>query len=100
VLGHNSCGAVKSAVDGVKLGNITALLKHFEPALETLTKADGPRDSHNDALVQRVAEANARLTAAGLTQRSAILKELVAARQLTIAAAMHDITSGRVSWLT
>src|SRR5436305_9156780 len=27
VLGHNSCGAIKSAVDGVKAGNITALLK-------------------------------------------------------------------------
>jgi carbonic anhydrase len=99
VLGHNSCGAVKSAVDGVKLGNITALLEHFEPALRTLTKADGRRDSHNERLVQKVAEANARLTAASLTRRSAILRQLVAARQLTIAAAMHDITSGRVSFL-
>ena len=29
----------------VKLGNITALLKNFQPALATLTKADGHRDS-------------------------------------------------------
>ena len=99
VLGHNSCGAIKSAVDGVKLGNITALLANFEPALKTLTKADGPRNSHNEALVQKVAEANARLTAASLTRRSAILKDLVATRQLRIAAAMLDVTSGRVSWL-
>ena len=48
VLGHNFCGAIKSAVDDVKLGNITALLKNFQPALATLTKADGHRDSHND----------------------------------------------------
>src|SRR3979409_331860 len=53
----------KSAVHDVKLGNITALLKTFQPALATLTKADGHRDSHNDPLVQKVAEANARLTA-------------------------------------
>src|SRR5712671_4110162 len=31
VLGHNSCGAIKSAVDNVRLGNITALLRNFRP---------------------------------------------------------------------
>jgi carbonic anhydrase len=50
-------------------------------------------------LVQKVAEANARLTAASLTKRSAIIKELVDAKQLKIAAAMHDITTGKVTWL-
>ena len=99
VLGHNSCGAIKSAVDDVKLGNITALLKNFQPALATLTKADGHRDSHNGPLVQKVAEASARLTAASLTRRSPIIKGMVDAGQLKIAAAMHDITTGKVSWL-
>jgi carbonic anhydrase len=87
VLGHNFCGAIESAVADVKLGNITALLKNFQPALATLTEADGHRDSHNDALVQKVAEANARLTAASLTRRSSIIKDLVGAKQLKIAAA-------------
>src|SRR6266403_1588819 len=100
VLGHNFCGAIKSAVDDVKLGNITALLKNFKPALATLSKADGHRDSHNDPLVQKVAEANARLTAASLTKRSPIIKQLVEARQLKIAAAMHDVTTGKVTWLS
>lgn len=99
VLGHNSCGAIKSAVDNVKLGNITALLKNFRPALATLNKADGHRNSHNDPLVQKVAEANARLVAASLTKRSPIIKALVDAGQLKIAAAMHDITTGKVTWL-
>lgn len=101
VLGHNSCGAIKSAVDDVKLGNnIAALLKNFQPALATLTKADGHRDSHNYPLVQKVAEASARLTAESLTKRSPIIKALVDAKQLKIAAAMHDITTGKVSWLS
>ena len=100
VLGHNFCGAIKSAVDGVKLGNITALLKNFQPALATLTKADGHRDSHNYPLVQKVAEASVRLTAASLTKRSSIIKALIDTRQLKIAAAMHDITTGKVTWLT
>jgi carbonic anhydrase len=100
VLGHNSCGAIKSAVDDVKLGNITALLKNFKPALATLTKADGHRDSHNYPLVQKVAEASARLTAESLTKRSPIIKQLVDAKQLKIVAAMHDVTTGKVSWLS
>jgi carbonic anhydrase len=100
VLGHNSCGAIKAAVDNVKLGNITALLKNFQPALATLSKADGHHDSHNYPLVQKVAEANARLTAESLPKRSPIIKALVDAEQLKIAAAMHDITTGKVSWLS
>ena len=78
----------------------TALLKNFQPALATLTKADGHRDSHNYPLVQKVAEASARLTAESLTKRSPIIKELVDKKQLTIAAAMHDVTTGKVSWLS
>ncbi len=100
ILGHNACGAVKSAVDAVKLGNITALLENFAPALATLTPSDGQRDSHNEPLVQKVAEANARLTAESLTRRSPILAELVQTGRLKIAAAMHDITTGRISWLS
>lgn len=99
VLGHNSCGAIKSAVDNVKLGNITALLRNFRPALATLKPSDGHRDSHNYPLVQKVAEANARLTAASLPKRSRIISAMVDSGELKIAAAMHDITTGQVSWL-
>ena len=100
ILGHSSCGAIKGAVDNVKLGNITALLKNFQPALATLSKADGQRESRNDALVQKVADANARLTAASLTKRSPIIKALVDAKELKIASAMHDIKTGKVTWLS
>jgi carbonic anhydrase len=99
VLGHNSCGAIKSAVDNVRLGNITALLRNFRPALATLKPSDGHRDSHNYPLVQKVAEANARLTAESLPKRSRIIREMVDSGELKIAAAMHDITTGQVSWL-
>src|SRR4249919_2439137 len=33
VLGHESCGAIKSAIDNVKLGNITAMLSKIKPAV-------------------------------------------------------------------
>lgn len=99
VLGHTGCGAIKSAVDGVELGHITALLENLDPALATLEAADGPRQSQNGALVQKVADANARLTAQSLVQRSPILERRVAAGELVVAAAMHDIATGAVAWL-
>lgn len=100
VLGHSSCGAIKSAVDGAKLGNITALLENFGPALATLDPSDGPRTSKNDKLVEKVTKANARLTAASLTTRSSILGKLVDTGKLTIVTAIHDISTGQVSWPT
>ena len=100
VLGHSSCGAIKAAVDDVKLGNITALLDNFRPALAALSSADGRRDSKNDPLVQKVAEANARLTAASLLTRSPLMKAMVDAGELKIAAAMHDLKTGKVTWLS
>jgi carbonic anhydrase len=99
VLGHSNCGAIKGAVDKVKLGNITALLKNFEPALKAVGKVEGHYDSHNDELVQKVAEANVRLTAQSLLKRSKIIKELVDGGQVKVATAMHDVATGKVTWL-
>jgi carbonic anhydrase len=37
---------------------------------------------------------------AALTKRSPILKALAAKGELRVAAAMHDVATGRVSWLS
>jgi carbonic anhydrase len=99
VLGHNKCGAIKGAVDAVKMGNLTALLKNFDPAVKTLTPADGHRDSHNDPLVQKVAENNARMQVANILKRSPLIKKRVDAGKLVVAAAMHDVNTGKVTFL-
>jgi carbonic anhydrase len=98
VLGHSECGAIKGAVDDVKLGNLTAMLAKIRPAV-LATKSTGDRTSKNHAFVQAVAETNARLAAQKLTQGSTVLRELVEAKQLRIASAMHDISTGKVTFL-
>ena len=35
VMGHEHCGAVKAAIDDVKLGNITPMLQKIKPAVES-----------------------------------------------------------------
>jgi carbonic anhydrase len=98
VLGHSSCGAIKSAVDDVKLGNITELLANIRPAVQAAGKVDGPRDSKNKYLVQKVADANVTLAVEALTKRSDILREMVQAKELVIVGAMHDVATGNISW--
>jgi carbonic anhydrase len=100
VLGHSECGAVKGAIDQVQLGNLTATLSNIWPAVEATDAGAGERTSKNPAFVQAVAETNARLAARMLTERSPTLTGLVEAGSLKVAAAMHDIATGRVSLLS
>ncbi len=99
VLGHSDCGAIKGACDDVKLGHLTGALAHIRPAVAAVAKTMGPHTSKDRPFVQAVADQNAKDAAAQLLSESAILRELVAAGQLKVAAAMHDIGTGAVRWL-
>ena len=99
VLGHNECGAVKGAIDNAKLGNLTATLANIRPAVKA-AKASGERTSKNAGFVQAVAETNVRMAVAALTAKSKVMKQLVAAGDLQIVGAMHDLASGRVTFLS
>ena len=59
MLGHSECGAIKGAIDQAKLGNLTAMLTKFEPAIAA-TKITGERTSKDKALVQTVADNHSR----------------------------------------
>ncbi|MEI8145298.1 MAG: carbonic anhydrase [Alphaproteobacteria bacterium] len=100
VLGHTQCGAIKGAIDNVKLGNLTAMLTHFKPAVDAVTNIPGPRTSANHDLVDAVCERHARLTAELLLARSPVLKELVDGGQLRVVAALHNLDTGAVKLLT
>lgn len=97
VLGHSECGAVKGAIDDAKLGSLTGVLQQIRPAL---TKLDykGVPSSKDKALVQRVAEQNAKDAAGQLSSRSETMGTLVREGKLKIVYAMHDVATGRVAW--
>jgi carbonic anhydrase len=54
VLGHTGCGAVKGAIQGVQMGNLTGLLAKIQPAVE----AAGCHDAKDEACVDKVAVEN------------------------------------------
>ena len=98
VLGHSECGAIKGAVDGAKLGNLTAMLRHFDPAIAASRGFPGEHNAKNTEYVQAVADANAKIAAQDLTTKSKVLRELVEKKQLRIVSAMNDIATGRVTF--
>jgi carbonic anhydrase len=100
VLGHSDCGAIKGAVDDVKLGNLTEMLSNIRPSVLKVAGADGDHTSKNKKFVQSVAEQNAKDAAALLTARSDVLAALVKDHKLKIVAAMHDVSTGAVKWFT
>lgn len=99
VLGHSSCGAVKGAIDDVKLGNLTSLLKNIEPAVAS-TPLKGEKSSKNHDYVQGVADTNVLLQVQALPAMSPVLKELLDAGSIKVVGAMHDVHTGKVTWLT
>ena len=100
VLGHTECGAVKGAIDDVKLGNLTATLANIRPAVLEISDAGGERTSKNKNFVQKVADQNAKDAAGMLTSRSDVMASLVKESKLKIVSAMHDVLTGAVSWLS
>jgi carbonic anhydrase len=98
ILGHTECGAIKGAVDGAKLGYLTAMLRNFEPAIKASQGVAGEHNAKNKAYVQAVADANAKMAATQLTARSEVLRTLVEQKQLRVVSAMHDLATGRVQF--
>jgi len=99
VLGHSECGAVKGAIDGAQLGLLTQLLQRIKPAIDANNNAPGEHTSKNKAFVQQVAVTNAKLAAQNFQQKSEVLRDLVARNELKIVSAMHDVASGRITFI-
>ena len=100
VLGHEYCGAVKSAIDGVKLGNITGLLERIKPAVFRVTKNFTPkRDSSDARFVEEVCEENVRQAINEIRRGSSILKEMEDSKQILIVGGVYDMKTGKVSML-
>jgi len=94
VMGHTHCGAVKGAIDDVKLGSLTALLADIEPAIAA---AGPPRGtSKDDAFVDRVAAANVRLQMRHIREGSAVIREMLDSGKVGLVGSMYDVDSGKV----
>src|SRR3954471_13004617 len=99
VLGHESCGAIKAAIDNVKLGNITAMLTKIKPAVVKSQDFTGEKASKNDAFVEHVAKNNVINTIETIKSKSVILKEMSDKGEIKIVGAYYNLKTGEVIFL-
>ena len=99
VMGHQHCGAVKGAIDDVKLGNLTALLAKIKPAVAISKDFIGEKTSKNEAFVKLVAQNNVKLTLKNIREQSPILREMEAKGEIKIVGAFYTLTKGELVFL-
>jgi carbonic anhydrase len=99
VMGHQHCGALKGAIDDVKLGNITAMLDKIKPAVVMSQDFTGEKSSKNDAFVKYVAENNVRRAIKQIREKSPILKEMEEKGEIKIVGAFYRLTDGTLEFI-
>lgn len=98
VLGHTACGAVKGAMAGAELGNLTATLENIKPAIvDASNGSELSADNADD--VNRVVEANVIRTMNDITANSEVLAGLVEEGKLIIAGGVYDLATGEINWI-
>ena len=99
VLGHESCGAIKSAIDEVKLGNITSMLAKIRPAVAQSQDFNGEKKTSDAGFVEYVAKNNVRNTIQAILKNSPILKEMADKGEIKVVGAYYDLKTGAVTFL-
>ncbi len=95
VLGHQNCGAVKSAIKKVDVGsaNVTALLNEIQPAVDAV---QGERDVKNKEYFTKVVKMNVTKTVEDIRSRSKIISDLEKAGKVKVVGAYYSLKDGKV----
>jgi len=89
VMGHSNCGAVRAAMHGKAApGQISALYRHFQPALDQAK-------SNLDAAIK----SNAKIQSDLLRKGSTVIAGFVKENKVKVAAAYYDLAGGGVTLL-
>jgi len=100
VLGHGHCGAIKSAIDDVKLGNITAMLENIKPAVANASENfEGEKTSKNYEFVGSVCSHNVLYNIEEIRTKSPILKEMEDNGEIKIIGGIYNMETGKVDFL-
>jgi len=97
VLGHNSCGAIRGAIDDVDLGHlhfITNKIQRCIPRIKSTNESISPAD-----LVAMVTKENVIQGIHDLRSRSSILGEMEHSKKIKIVGGLYDVSSGVITFL-
>ena len=95
VMGHHRCGAVKATIEseGPLEGNIGAILKEIQPAVE-----QAKRNPTREGPVDTAVHANVARVAAELSVKSPLLRKLLEEGKIKVVTAVYDLAGGTMEW--
>lgn len=98
VLGHTSCGAVKGACEGAKLGHLTSLLAKIEPAVQAVREEDPTMSCEDKHTINKIAEQNIRNVLEQIKSQSPVLMGLIKEGKIGIVGGMQNLATGKVEF--
>ncbi|RYY55707.1 MAG: carbonic anhydrase [Chitinophagaceae bacterium] len=96
VLGHSRCGAIRGAVDNVKLGNLTGLLDKVKPALDKTSAARN--EVNTETYVELVSHANVLNSLETILKGSEILREMYEEGKIGLVGGSYSVENGKVNF--
>ncbi len=100
VLGHEHCGAIKSVIDHVQLGHVTAMLSNLQPAVARANETfRGEKNASNPEYVKEVCIRNIQHAVRGIRSGSDILKKMEDKGEIGIVGAIYHMKTGAVTFL-
>jgi carbonic anhydrase len=99
IVGHESCGAIKGAIDDVKLGNMTAMLAKIKPAVKMSQDFVGEKTSKSKDFVRYVSQNNVRYAMKQIREKSYVLKEMEIKGQIKIVGAYYNLAEARLEFV-
>jgi carbonic anhydrase len=98
VLGHSSCGGVKAACEPSAGGNIGEITKLIEPAVSREKTCTHDRSSSNSDFVAKVCQHNVEVQLQRIYDRSPILREMLANKQIGLVGGVYDLSTAIVTF--
>lgn len=98
VLGHTNCGAIKGACNHIRLGHLSELIEKIELAVDEVAKTIN-KENQYELFEYEVTKTNVLIGAREITERSPIIKALVAEGKVGVVPAIYNIATGKVQFL-
>jgi len=100
ILGHEHCSAIISAINNVKMGNVTNMLSKIQPAVIQANQTfQGEKSSSNPEFVKTVCVHNVKYAINEIRDKSPILKEMEEEGEIKIVGAIYHMKTGKVNFL-
>ena len=96
IMGHTHCGAVISTCKGSAFGNIDHLLDVIRPAVTA--QGSAPNCESHD-VVDKIAIQNVKNMIAKTLKKSSYVADKVKSQEIILIGAMHDIDTGKITFL-